>query len=99
MKWKDRIEMFLPAGKKLPTWSQFIPEALAITFILSIFFYMESIKIMRGDYLFSRWMLTVETNKSWFMLFFWLLIGITIPVILVKLYRKQKNKKAKKGND
>jgi uncharacterized membrane protein len=86
----------LPKGKKLPTWSQFVPEAVIICFILGLFSYLDSIKIMRGDYLFSRWMLTVETNKSWFMLFFWLLIGITIPVILVMFYRKQKNKR--KGN-
>jgi len=96
MKWKDRIEMFLPAGKRLPTWSQFVPEAIVTFFLLGLFFYVDSIKIMRGDYLFSRWMVTIETNKNWFMLFFWLLIGITVPIILVMLYRKLKNKK--KGN-
>jgi uncharacterized membrane-anchored protein YhcB (DUF1043 family) len=51
---------------------------------------------MRGDYLLTKWVGVTETNKSWFMLFFWLLVGICVPYILVKLTRKQKEKKLRR---
>ena len=35
-----------------------------------ILLYQESVVIMRGDYLLTRWMGITETNKNWQMVFF-----------------------------
>ena len=62
-------------------------------FIGALCSYPESVTIMRGDYLLTNWVGVTETNKSWFMLFFWLIVGGTIPYILWKLPKVLKKRK------
>jgi hypothetical protein len=66
---------------------------VTVVALLVIWSYGESVVIMRGDYLFSRWIGVTETNKNWFHLFFWLIVGGTIPYIIVSLFKKRRNKK------
>ena len=62
--------------------------------------YGESIVIMRGDYLFSRWVGVTETNKNWFHLFFWMIAGGSVAYILYRLiWRKKKTVKSGKGGE
>ena len=77
---------------------KYAPVLLIIFFMLGLFSYIDSIKIIKGDYLFSRWMVTVETNKNWFMLFFWLIVGGTIPYLLVRLTKLYRNRNRKNVN-
>ena len=64
-----------------------------VLFVGALLSYHESVVLMRGDYLLTKWMGVTETNKNWFMLFFWLLVGICVPYIIVKLNRNRKEKK------
>ena len=50
----------------------------------------ESVVIMRGDYILSKWVGVTETNKSWLMVFFLGLCGACISYITVQLYRRKK---------
>ena len=62
-------------------------------FVLVLLMYQESVVIMRGDYLLTKWNGVTETNKNWLMLFFWLVVGGTVPYILwkgPKVLRKRK---------
>lgn len=61
--------------------------------VLVLWAYSESVVMMRGDYLFSRWIGVTETNKNWFHLFFWMLVGGTTPYIIWKLVVKKKELK------
>jgi hypothetical protein len=65
-----------------------------ILFACALLSYHESVIIMRGDYLLTKWVGVTETNKNWFMLFFWLIVGGTIPYIVIKLFKKQRIKKS-----
>ena len=77
--------------------SKYLLIIVTIVGLLTLWSYGESVIIMRGDYLFSRWIGVTETNKNWFHLFFWVLVGSTVPYILVSLVRKAKNKKGGKS--
>ncbi len=64
--------------------------------LLVIACYSESLVIMKGDYLFTKWIGITETNKSWFLILFLMLVGGSLTYILVrgtKLLRKRKGEK------
>jgi heme/copper-type cytochrome/quinol oxidase subunit 2 len=66
---------------------------VVVLFVGALLSYHESVVLMRGDYLLTKWMGVTETNKNWFMLFFWLIVGVCTPYIIVKLNRRRKEKK------
>jgi hypothetical protein len=53
---------------------------------------------MRGDYLLTRWVGVIETNKNWLMLFFWIIVGGTIPYIVWKGPKVLKKNREEKKN-
>ena len=58
--------------------------------VSSILLYPESVRIMRGDYILGRWIGVVETNKSYFLLFFLAIVGGCIGYISVYISRRLK---------
>jgi hypothetical protein len=68
-----------------------------ILFVCALLSYHESVVIMRGDYLLTRWVGVTETNKNWLMLFFWIVVGGTTPYILWKGPKVLKKRKLDKG--
>jgi len=55
--------------------------------------YHESLVIMRGDYLLTRWMGITETNKNWQMVFFLAICGGSLVWMALRLVRKLKRDK------
>lgn len=67
----------------------YILLGIGITLLTSSFLlYPESVKIMSGDYMFSKWAITVETNKNFALLFFLIFAGGCIGYIVYKLYKR-----------
>ena len=55
--------------------------------------YQESVTIMKGDYILTRWVGVEETNKNWGMVFWLGIVGGCSVYILRKLALKVINKK------
>ncbi len=70
--------------------------AVVVLLLLVLLSYNESVVLMRGDYLFSKWIGVSETNKSWLMLLFWIIVGGTTPYICWKVFGKARKKKGVK---
>jgi hypothetical protein len=77
---------------------KFLSFLALVLFIGALLSYHESVVVMRGDYLLTRWIGVTETNKNWFMLFFWIIVGGTVPYILWKLPKVLKKRKEEKKN-
>lgn len=62
--------------------------AVTVLFATSMYLYPESVKIMSGDYMLGRWVETIETNKSWILVFFLAFCGACIGYMVYRLYKK-----------